>query len=60
MNSEDVLSQIAGRLRARKNLNSDVVKSVVETVLKATDALASVDTLDTQLYNIAMRRAEKK
>lgn len=60
MRSEDVVKEVATRLKKRKELDPDVVKSVIESLLLNDDPVRSVDVLDSQLYKIAMRRAEKK
>jgi hypothetical protein len=58
--SDDVLKDVAARLKKRKELDPDVVKNVIESLLLNDDPVGSVDALDTQLYKIAMRRAEKR
>ncbi len=60
MRSENVVKEVAARLKKRKDLDPDVVKSVIESLLLNDDPVGSVDALDSQLYKIAMRRAEKK
>lgn len=60
MSSDAVVNEIAARLKKRKDLDPDVVKAVTEALLNAENPVAGVDALDTQLYKIAMRRAEKK
>lgn len=60
MRSDDVLKDVAARLKKRKELDPDVVKNVIESLLLNDDPVGSVDALDTQLYKIAMRRAEKR
>lgn len=60
MSSDAVVKEIAARLKKRKDLDSEVVKTVTEALLNSEDPIAGVETLDTQLYKIAMRRAEKK
>jgi hypothetical protein len=60
MNAQDVIAEVEARLKGRKDLDPDVVKSVVITLLKTADPVDGVDSLDTQLYKIAMRRTDKK
>lgn len=60
MSSDAVVKEIAAKLKKRKDLDPDVVKSVTEALLTTEDPVRSVDVLDSQLYKIVMRRAEKK
>lgn len=60
MSSDEVVKEIAAKLRKQKGLDPDVVKNVIEALLTTEDPVRSVETLDSQLYKIAMRRAEKK
>jgi hypothetical protein len=60
MSAEEVLKQVAARLRGDKTLDPGVVKSVIDSLVESSDPVGSVDALDSQLYTIAMRRAEKK
>ena len=60
MSSDDVVKKVAAHLKISKDLDADIVKSVIDTLLKDSDPVRSVDALDTQLYTIAMRRAGKK
>jgi hypothetical protein len=60
VSSDEVVKEIAARLKKRKDLDPDVVTSVTEALLTTGDPVAAVDALDSQLYKVAMRRAEKK
>lgn len=60
MNADDVMNEIANRLKTRKSLDQTIVKSVIETLIASDDPVSAVDALDSQLYTIAMRRVEKK
>lgn len=60
MSPDDVVKEVAGRLKKRKDLDPDVVKNVIDALLTTHDPVGSVDALDSKLLNIAMRRAEKK
>lgn len=60
MKSDDVVKDVATRVKAQQGLDPDVVKCVVDALLTSEDPVASVEALDTQLYAIAVRRAVKK
>ena len=60
MSAEDVITQVVVGLKRRHDLDPTVVKSVIDTLLTTGNAAGSVDALESQLYTIAMRRAEKK
>jgi len=60
MKSDDVVKEVAARVKTQKGLDPDVMKCVVDALLTNDDPIASVDALDSQLYAIAVRRAGKK
>lgn len=60
MSSDDVVKEVAGRLKKRKDLDPEVVQNVIDALLMTNDPVKFVDVLDGQLYTIAMRRAGKK
>ena len=60
MKSDDVVNEVAARLKKRKGLDPEVVKCVIDTLLASEDPVGAVDGLDTQLYTLAVRRAGKK
>jgi hypothetical protein len=60
MRSDEVVKEIAARVKALKGLDADVVKCVVDALLTTDDPMREVEALDSQLYTLAQRRTGKK
>lgn len=60
MNAEEFLESVAADLKARKELDPEVTKHVLELLVLNDDPVAEVDGLELALYKTAMRRAGGK
>jgi len=60
MNAEELLADIARKLRSRSDVDSEVTEQVVENLLLHDDPVDRVDRLELVLHTIGMRRAGSK
>jgi len=60
MNADELLQDIAEKLRTSSDLDPEVIACVIDSLVLRADPMKAVETVEITLHTLAMRRAAQR